>query len=46
MRFFHQNVTEARLVRVRVLICLECGSRFIGLAKKDTAEVTCLYCSS
>ena len=35
---------RTRLWKRRVMICLECGSGFTGLIKKETDEVTCPYC--
>ena len=36
---------RARLWKRKVMVCLECGSRFMGLIKKETNEIDCPYCS-
>ena len=36
---------RTRLWKRRVCICLECGSKFLGLVKKETDSLECPYCS-
>ena len=35
---------RTRLWKRRRFYCLECGSKFVDLIKKETDEVTCPYC--
>lgn len=35
---------RTRLWKRRVFYCLECGSKFAGLVKKETDSIECPYC--
>ncbi len=36
---------RTRLWKRRVMICLECGNKFLALIKKENDDVDCPYCS-
>jgi len=35
---------RTKLWKRRVFYCLECGRKFVGLVKKETARIECPYC--
>jgi hypothetical protein len=45
VNFLQALFYKSGLFTRRVFVCLRCGSKFMGLARKDTDILACPYCS-